>query len=83
MLESCSKWPTLVLVNWLKLLVRQDCKFIGYAELEVTGGAVNPLCINLFLTNSSRSFQDTQVIETSLLDFHKVNLISLENIIGR
>ena len=33
-----------------------------------------PSCIDLFLTNCSRSFQDTQVIETSLSDFHKMNL---------
>ena len=34
----------------------------------------NPSCIDLFLTNYSRGFQDTQVIETGLSDFHKMNL---------
>ena len=34
----------------------------------------NPSCIDLFLTNYSRGFQDAQVIETGLSDFHKVNL---------
>ena len=38
----------------------------------------NPLCIGLFLTNCSRSFQDTQVIETDLSDFHKMNLTVLK-----
>ena len=37
----------------------------------------NPSCIDLFLTNCSRSFQDTQVIETGLSDFHKMNLTVL------
>ena len=34
----------------------------------------NPSCIDLFLTNCSRSFQDIQVIQTCLSDFHKMNL---------
>ena len=38
----------------------------------------NPSCIGLFLTNGSRSFQDTQVIETGLSDFHKMNLTVLK-----
>ena len=38
----------------------------------------NPSCIDLFLTNCSRSFQDTQVIETGLSDFHKMNLTVLK-----
>ena len=29
-------------------------------------------CIDLFLTNSSKSFQNTQTIETGLSDFHKL-----------
>ena len=31
-----------------------------------------PSCIDLILTNSSRSFQDTCTIETGLSDFHKL-----------
>ena len=38
----------------------------------------NPSCIDLLLTNCSRSFQDTQVIETGLSDFHKMNLTVLK-----
>ena len=38
-----------------------------------------PSCIDLFLTNCSRSFQETQIKETGLSDFHKMN-ISLENV---
>ena len=38
----------------------------------------NPSCTDLFLTNCSRSFQDTQVIETGLSDFHKMNLTFLK-----
>ena len=32
----------------------------------------NPSCIDLFLTNTIRSFQETQVFETGLSDFHKL-----------
>ena len=38
----------------------------------------NPSCIDLFLTNCSRGFQDTQVIEIGLSDFHKMNLAVLK-----
>ena len=31
----------------------------------------NPSCINLILTNSTWSFQDSSVFETGLSDFHK------------
>ena len=31
-----------------------------------------PSCIDLILTNSSRSFQDTCTVETGLSDFHKL-----------
>ena len=32
----------------------------------------NPSCIDLFLTNTVRSFQETQLFETGLSDFHKL-----------
>ena len=32
----------------------------------------NPSCINLFLTNRSRCFQNTSTIETGISDFHKL-----------
>ena len=32
----------------------------------------------MFLTNCSRSFQDTQIIETGLSDFHKMKLTVLK-----
>ena len=38
----------------------------------------NPSCFDLFQTNCSRSFQDTQGIETGLSDFHKMNLTVLK-----
>ena len=39
---------------------------------------LKPSCIDLFLTNCSRSFKDTQVIETGLSDFHKMNITVLK-----
>ena len=34
----------------------------------------NPSCIDLFLTNSSSSFQNTTTVETGLSDFHKMTV---------
>ena len=39
---------------------------------------LKPSCIDLFLTNCSSSFQNTQVIETRLSDFHKINITVLK-----
>jgi exonuclease III len=38
----------------------------------------NPSCIDLFLTNSNLSFQNTTVLATGLSDFHKMGLNALE-----
>ena len=38
----------------------------------------NKPCINLFLTNCSKSFQDTEDAETELSDFHKMNITVLK-----
>ena len=37
-----------------------------------------PTCINLILTNSPKSFQNTNVIETGLPDFHKMVVIIMK-----
>ena len=39
---------------------------------------LKPSCIDLFLTNCSCSFQETQIIETGLSDFHKMNVTVLK-----
>ena len=39
----------------------------------------NPSCINLILTNSHRSFQNTNVFETGLSDFHKITVSVLKS----
>ena len=40
-------------------------------------------CIDLFLTNCSKSFKDTQVAETGLLEFYKIKLIVLKNVLHK
>ena len=40
---------------------------------------VNPSCIDLFLTNTSNSFQGTKTVSTGLSDFHKMVLTVLKN----
>ena len=40
----------------------------------------NPFCIDLFLTNTIRSFKGTQVFETGLSDFHKLVVTVLKSI---
>ena len=37
-----------------------------------------PSCFNLFLTNCSKSFQDTQGVEIGLSDFHKTKITVLK-----
>ena len=44
------------------------------SELTSFKNPDNLSSIDLFLTNCSRHFQDAQVIETGLSDFHKMNL---------
>ena len=39
----------------------------------------NPSCIDLFLTNTIRSFQETQMFETGLSDFHKLVVTVLKS----
>ena len=39
---------------------------------------VNPNCIDLFITNSPNSFQNTSTIMTELSDFHKIVIIVLK-----
>ena len=48
------------------------------SEITENKNPLKPSCIDLFLTNCSRSFQDTQVIETGLSDFHKMNITVLK-----
>ena len=42
-----------------------------------------PTCIDLILTNSSRTFQDTYAVETGLSDFHKLVVTVLKYTQGR
>ena len=39
----------------------------------------NPSCIDLILTNCQRSFQNTNVFETGLSDFHKLTVTVLKS----
>ena len=39
----------------------------------------NPSCIDLYITNSSNSFQNTNVISTGLSDFHKMAVTVLKS----
>ena len=43
----------------------------------------NPSCIDLFLTNSVRSLQETQVFETGLSDFHELVVTVLKSTIPK
>jgi len=38
----------------------------------------NPSCVDLFITNSYRSFQNTKVLSTGLSDFHKMAITVLK-----
>ena len=54
----------------LKNLVKQKA---CYKNLE------NPSCIDLIITNSHRSFQNTNVFKTGLFDFHKMTVSVLKS----
>ena len=38
----------------------------------------NPSCIDLFIKNRAKSFQNSMVIETGLSDFHKMSLTGMK-----
>ena len=40
----------------------------------------NPSCIDLILTNRSKSFQNTTAIETGLSDFHKMTITIMKTV---
>ena len=62
MLEFCNNY------NFCSLCHKSTC----YKNPET------PSCIDLFLTNSPRSFQNTQTTETGLSDFHKLVVTTLK-----
>ena len=35
---------------------------------------INPTCIDMIITNKPKSFQESEVVETGLFDFHKMSL---------
>ena len=43
----------------------------------------NPSCIDLILTNRSKSFQKTTAIETGLSDFHKMTITIMKTVFKR
>ena len=54
--------------NDLKCIVKENTCFKNLA---------NPICVDLFLTNFSTSFQNTMVVCTGLSDFHKMIIINV------
>ena len=56
-------------VHNLKTLIKQKTCFKN---------PENPTCIDLILTNSPRSFQNSNVFETGLSDFHKLTIAVLK-----
>ena len=43
----------------------------------------NPSCIDVMLTNKSKSFQNSQTLETGLSDFHKMTITILKSIVPK
>ena len=58
-------------------LFRHDCKNL-VRDKTCFKNVENPSCIDLFLTNSPNSFQNTFAISTGLSDFHKMVLTVLK-----
>ena len=55
-----------------------NCKNIIRDKTCYKNPAENPKCIDLIMTNTSKSFQNSQAIETGLSDFHKMCLTVLK-----
>ena len=49
------------------------CKNIVKDKTSVKN-PINPICIDLIITNRPKSFQESEVIETGLSAFHKMSL---------
>ena len=45
----------------------------------VSKNALNPSCIDLFMTNSPLSFQNTIAVSKALFDFHKITISVMKN----
>ena len=57
-------------MNLSKIIDKDSSRYDKYLEFIS--------CIDLLITNCSRSFQETQVIETGVSDFHEMNLTVLK-----
>ena len=56
------------------------CSLLQYLNEELTclKNFNNPSCIDLFLTNSSKSLEKCLTLETDMLDFHKLIITILK-----
>ena len=60
-----------------KFLLKCDSKNLVMGKICFKN-PVNPRCIDLFLTNSVQSFQNTSIFATGISDFHKMILTVLK-----
>ena len=54
-----------------------DCKNI-VKDKTCFKNTITPVRIDLIITNKPKSFQESEVIETGLCDFHKMSLTVME-----
>ena len=74
--ELCKTYDNLILMGEVAMNVFY-CVYILSSKVKETTCFKNPnhpSCIDLILTNKSGSFQSSMVVETGLLDFHKLTI---------
>ena len=58
--------------------MKHFCQIYGCKNIVIVKTSfknpINPTCIDLIITNKPKSFQESEVIETGLSDFHKMSL---------
>ena len=81
--ELCKKYENFILIGDFNSEMCEDsievfASTYNFKNLVSTATCFknidHPSCIDLILTNKSRSFQNTTVIETGLSDFHKLTV---------
>ena len=62
--------------------MKNFCQIYGYKNIvkdkTFFKNLINPTCIDLIIANRPKSFQESEVIETGLCDFHKMSLTVME-----
>ena len=57
---------------------KNSCQIYECKNKTCFKNLINPTSVELIITNKPKSFQESEVIETGLSDFHKMNLMVIK-----